>query len=99
MPSTKQNPLRQLAELGQGFWYDDIRRQLLEDGSLKRLVDEDGLHGVTANPTIFEQAISAGTDYDVDIKALVEQGADANAIYERLATDDVRSACDILRPV
>ncbi|MHB8574898.1 MAG: bifunctional transaldolase/phosoglucose isomerase [Dehalococcoidia bacterium] len=99
MVTKQQNPLQQLADAGQAFWYDNIRRQFLQDGTLKKLVDEDGLRGVTANPTIFEQALSAGTDYDIDIKALVEQGADATAIYERLITDDVRSACDILRPV
>jgi len=94
----KENPLRQLAAAGQGFWYDNIRRLFLKDGTLQKLVRNDGLRGVTANPTIFEAAIS-GEDYDADIRELVEAGGDATAIYERLATDDVRSACDILRPV
>src|SRR5437764_811808 len=95
----KRNPLIQLAEHGQAFWYDNIRRQLLVDGSLKKLVDEDGLRGVTANPTIFEQAVAAGADYDEEIRGLTRAGADPNAMYERLITDDVRSACDILRSV
>src|SRR5690348_17246691 len=78
--AAETNPLKQLAEHGQSFWYDNIRRQLLTDGSLKKLVDEDGLSGVTANPTIFEQAIAAGSDYDDDVRTLTQQGADPNAI-------------------
>lgn len=95
---TNGNPLQQLADAGQAFWYDNIRRKFLQDGTLKALVVNDGLRGVTANPTIFEQAIASGTDYDSAIRELVAGGSDANAIYERLITDDVRSACDILRP-
>ena len=99
MASTSKNPLQKLADAGQAFWYDNIRRSYLQDGTLQKLIDDDGLRGVTANPTIFEHAISAGHDYDADIRMLVAKGADANRIYERLATDDVRSACDLLRPV
>ncbi len=99
MAAKKENPLQQLAAHGQGFWYDNIRRKFLRDGTLAGLRDNDGLRGVTANPTIFQHAIAAGDDYDGQIRELAAKGADPNAIYERLATDDVRTACDILRPV
>jgi len=99
MAEKKQNPLRQLWQEGQSFWYDNIRRKLLLDGSLKRLVEEDGLRGVTSNPTIFAHAVAAADDYDDQIAELARQGLDADAIYERLMTDDIRMACDILRPV
>ncbi|HLZ71406.1 MAG TPA: bifunctional transaldolase/phosoglucose isomerase [Dehalococcoidia bacterium] len=99
MAAKKLNPLQQLAVHGQGFWYDNIRRKFLQDGTLAGLRDNDGLRGVTANPTIFQHAIAAGDDYDDQIREMARKGADPNAIYERLATDDVRTACDILRPV
>ena len=93
------NPLLQLREQGQSVWLDFIRRKLLLDGGLARHRDEDGIRGVTANPTIFAQAIGAGDDYDEQIRELVEQGVDPADIFERLAVDDVRHATGILRPV
>src|SRR6185437_3984296 len=95
----KVNPLRQLLVEGQSFWYDNMRRKLLRDGSLKKLVDEDGLRGVTSNPTIFANAVAAADDYDADIETFTGQKLDIKAMYERLVTDDIRNACDILRPV
>jgi transaldolase / glucose-6-phosphate isomerase len=95
----KMNPLRQLLVEGQSFWYDNMRRKLLLDGSLKKLVDEDGLRGVTSNPTIFASAVAAADDYDADIEAFTRQNLDIKAMYERLVADDIRNACDILRPV
>lgn len=99
MAEKKKNPLQQLWDEGQSFWYDNSRRKLLLDGSLKRLVEEDGLRGVTSNPTIFAHAVAAADDYDDEIEQLARQGLDALAICERLITDDIRMACDILRPV
>ncbi len=99
MPAKTKNPLRELAEHGQAFWYDNMRRKLLLDGSLAKLRDDDGLRGVTSNPTIFQHAISAADDYDEQIRDLVGKGADANTIYDALAVKDVQTACDIMRPV
>jgi transaldolase/glucose-6-phosphate isomerase len=94
------NPLKQLSSYGQSPWLDFIRRSYVEDGSLKRLVDEDGLGGVTSNPSIFEKAMGSGTDYDTQFKALAASGEhDANSLYETMAVDDIRHAADVLRPV
>lgn len=91
------NPLQRLAELGQSFWYDNIRRELLRSGELKRLVTEDGLRGVTSNPTIFEKAISGSTDYDDSIRGLLDRSPED--IFLELELQDIRDAADVLRPV
>ncbi|MBI4785510.1 MAG: bifunctional transaldolase/phosoglucose isomerase [Chloroflexi bacterium] len=93
------NPLKQLQVLGQSVWLDSIRRGQILSGELQKLVDEDGLRGETANPTIFEKAIGGSTDYDGTIQELVKQGKSAQEIYETIALDDVRMACDVFRPV
>ncbi|HZR68457.1 MAG TPA: transaldolase [Burkholderiales bacterium] len=94
------NPLRALREHGQSVWLDFLSRRFIADGSLKRLVDEDGLAGVTSNPTIFEKAIAGGADYDVSVQdAQRRPGLDAVGLYERLAVEDIRRAADVLRPV
>jgi transaldolase len=93
------NPLRQLAELGQSVWYDYITRDLLRSGELERLIREDGLCGMTSNPTIFEKAIADSQLYDDDIRRLTEQGRNPSEIFEALAVADVRSACDVFLPV
>ena len=83
---------------GQSPWLDFIRRNMLNDGGLQGYVDR-GIRGVTANPTIFAQAIAAGDDYDAQIRALLEEGVPAAEMFERIAIDDIRKACDILAPV
>ncbi len=83
---------------GQSPWLDFIRRNMLNDGGLQGYVDR-GIRGVTANPTIFAQAIAAGDDYDAQIRALLEEGVPPPDMFERIATDDIRKACDILAPV
>jgi len=83
----------------QSPWLDFIRRNMLNDGGLKRYVEEDGIRGVTANPTIFAQAIGAGDDYDEQITDLVRQGIPPEDLFEKLAITDIRHAADILRPV
>ena len=83
----------------QSPWLDYIRRNMLEDGGLKRYVEQDGIRGVTANPTIFEKAIGAGDDYDEQIAELVRKGTEPRNLFEQLAITDIRHACDILRPV
>jgi transaldolase len=92
-----QNPLVQLAQLGQSPWYDFITRDLIESGTLGRLIADDGLRGMTSNPTIFEKAISSSADYDEDIRAAVDQAAPA--IFETIAVADVRAACDAFLPL
>src|SRR5258706_543263 len=95
-----KNRLKDLARLGQSIWLDYIRRSLITSGELKRLVDEDGLGGVTSNPAIFEKAITGSTDYtDVLAELQQQKGLDAKALYERLAIRDIQDAADVLRPV
>ena len=94
------NPLLQLAAAGQSVWLDYIHRRILADGELKRLIEQDGVTGVTSNPSIFEQAIGQGTDYDDPLRKLLEEGVEKPAeLYERLAIADVQAAADQLRPV
>lgn len=89
--------LRGLAEYGQSYWLDDLSRTMLNSGELKRLVDDEGLSGVTSNPVIFRTAIESSSDYDSRIQD--SGAAPANTIYETLIVGDVRDACDVLRPV
>jgi transaldolase len=94
----KMTKLHELAELGQSIWLDYISRSLIASGELQKLVDQ-GLRGVTSNPSIFEQAIAGSADYDEDLNRLVRDGKSVAEIYEDLAMADIRSAADILRPV
>ena len=93
------NPLVELHAYGQSFWYDNIRRKFLEDGTLKRLIDEDGLRGMTSNPSIFEKAMTGDDAYKPAIEQGIKQKLTAEEIYESMAFDDIRRACDTLRPV
>jgi transaldolase len=90
--------LHELAELGQAIWLDYIRRSFITSGELQELVDQ-GLRGVTSNPSIFEKAIAGSADYDEDLSSLVSSGKSAAEIYEALTMEDIRSAADVLRPV
>src|SRR5580692_2592292 len=100
-PSTHvQNRLTKLAQFGQSVWLDNIRRDLLTSGGLKRMVEEDGLGGVTSNPAIFEKAIVGSTDYtDLLAKLQQDKDLDAKAIYEHIAILDIQDAADVLRVV
>ncbi len=93
------HPLVRLGALGQSPWYDFITRDLVRSGELARLIREEGLLGMTSNPTIFEKAITSSTDYDDDIATLARRGAAAGEIVEALAVADVQAACDVFRPV
>jgi transaldolase/glucose-6-phosphate isomerase len=94
------NPLKNLLKFGQSVWLDYIRRNLITTGELKRLVDEDGLRGMTSNPSIFEKAIAASTDYADLLKSLKSRtDLDAKGRFEVLAIRDIQDAADILRPV
>ena len=93
------NPLLELAPRGQSPWLDDLRREYFTAGTLQRLIDSDGLRGVTSNPTIFDRAISASTAYDADIRAAVADRLDAGQAFERLAIAEIQRACDLFRPL
>jgi len=95
----KNNPLKQLGTLGQSIWLDDIRRDMITGGGIRHLIEEDGLRGITSNPSIFEKAIADSHDYDKDIRAMALNGTGAKEIYEALSQGDVRSAADEFRPL
>ncbi len=92
------NPLVRLGQLGQSPWYDFITRDLVRSGRLGRLIADDGLLGMTSNPSIFEKAVAASTDYDEDIRQLAGEGLDPKGIFETIAIADVRAACDAFLP-
>lgn len=92
--------LRKLGEAGQAVWLDFVSREFLGQGGLEKLVREDGLTGVTSNPSIFEKAMGHGSDYDESLQAfLAKADADVVDVYEHLAIEDIRVAADTLRPV
>ncbi len=91
------NPLVDIRRLDQSLWLDFISRKVLQDGELKRRIDEDALRGVTSNPAIFEKAIGGSADYDDTITEQARQGKSAEEIYEGLAVADVQAACDLFR--
>jgi len=95
MPSA----ITQLNDFGQSPWYDNLARSLLRDGGLQRLIDDDGIRGVTSNPTIFEKAMGTGTDYDEGLKACAAAGMSIEDSYWHLVTEDVGHAADLFRPV
>jgi len=93
-----ENPLRQLNRLGQSVWFDYIRRWEMVGGHLKQLIDQDGLSGVTSNPSIFEKAVAGSNDYDEVIQRLAREGKEAPLIFETLAVEDIRMAADLFLP-
>ncbi|MCP5044233.1 MAG: transaldolase [bacterium] len=94
------NPISKVQEFGQSIWYDTISRALVSSGELARLVEEDGVLGVTSNPAIFEKAIGGSADYDDQLRELVDQGiGDAITLFERLAISDIQMGCEAMRGV
>jgi transaldolase len=95
------NPLKQLLQHGQSVWLDSISRDLIKSGELKRLVTEDGLRGLTSNPTIFEQAIGHGSEYDDALRQLLRSNEKQSEkmLFEALSVEDIRMAADVLRSV
>jgi len=93
------NPLLQLKTQGQSVWYDTIDRAQLVSGLFKRLLDEDGIVGVTSNPTIFQKSISHGDAYDEQMTELIKQRKSTSEIYEALVIKDITTVADMLRPI
>jgi transaldolase/glucose-6-phosphate isomerase len=93
------NPLKALLEFGQSPWMDYIRRDLLTSGGLQKMIREDGLMGMTSNPTIFEKAITGSKDYSDILESPEAKKLDAKGVYERIAIRDVQDATDIFKPV
>src|SRR2546426_10906622 len=90
--------MQALIELGQSVWLDYLRRSMLQSGELQRMID-DGLRGMTSNPTIFEHAIGGSTDYDTALSRVAASPRTDREIFELLAVEDVRTAADLFRPV
>lgn len=93
------NPLIQLKDLGQSFWWDTLSRAGLRDGTVARMRDENGMRGITSNPAIFQKALAGSDAYDEDIARLAAAGHGVEEIFWSLAVDDIREACDLLGPV
>jgi transaldolase len=95
----RRSRLHELSELGQSVWIDFLSRQLLQSGELARMMEDDAVVGITSNPTIFQKAISAGDDYDEQLREVLAEEDDPKEVFLRLAVQDVQDACDVLRQV
>jgi transaldolase len=93
-----KSPLHELTEHGQSVWFDTLSRDLVQSGELARMMDEDAVTGVTSNPTIFQKALSDSTAYDDDLRSLLARTEDPREIFFSLALQDIRDACDVLKP-
>ena len=93
------NPLKALGEQGQSVWLDYMRRSLITSGELQRLIDNDGLKGLTSNPTIFQKAVEGSEDYDDLFQQWAPKGASGGDVFEVLAIRDIGDAARIFRPV
>ncbi len=93
------NPLKQLTSLGQSVWLDMIQRSILTNGELKKLIDEDGLGGMTSNPTIFEKAIGHTSEYDAQIAEVSQGGTSRDDVYDAVVIKDIGDAADVFRKV
>ena len=91
--------LHELSARGVSVWVDSLSREMLETGELERLMREDAVVGVTSNPTIFEKALSTGEWYDEQLRAELERSDDTREVFFALAVEDIKRACDLLRPV
>ncbi|MGN6179355.1 MAG: transaldolase [Mucilaginibacter sp.] len=94
-----ENRVKQIHSFGQSIWLDFIDREIIKSGKLKKLMEEDGVRGVTSNPAIFEKAITSGTDYDADIKELAKTTSDNEELFFKLAIKDIQAATDIFKGV
>jgi transaldolase len=87
---------KKLKEAGQSLWLDNIQRRELHDGTLQRMMEHDGICGITSNPTIFMNAVAKSTDYDQQIQELAKTGAPPAQMYHRITTEDIRNAAAIM---
>ena len=94
-----KNPLLVLESFGQSIWLDFLRRNALDNGEIQKLIKQDGVSGLTSNPSIFEKAIAGSYDYDNDIRAMALEGKNIQEIYEALTVEDIRRAADLFRPI
>lgn len=93
------NPLMKIQQHGQSIWLDYLHRRILDSGELERLIEEDGIRGVTSNPAIFQKAIGDSNVYDPEIRRLADRGNDTDAIYRALIVEDIQRAADLFRPL
>lgn len=93
------NHILEIGQYGQSIWMDNLTRDLIQSGELKKMVEGGGIRGITSNPAIFEKAIAGNKIYDADIEKGIRAGLPTNEIYESLVFDDIRHACDIFRPI
>jgi transaldolase len=93
------NKIKQIQALGQSIWLDSFDREMLDSGKLKNMIEEDGISGITSNPSIFEKAISKSTDYDADIRSLLQKKKNYDALFFSLAVNDIQRACDLFDPI
>ncbi|RMF99691.1 MAG: transaldolase [Nitrospirae bacterium] len=95
------NPLKELIRYGQSFWYDNISREIIDSGELKRMIEEEGLRGVTSNPSIFYKAIKSTNAYDDELLRIINQSPDIDnkTLFFELAIKDIKDACNLLLPV
>jgi transaldolase len=93
------NNLIDLLDYGQSYWLDNLTREKINNGEIKKRVTEQGLRGITSNPSIFNKAFTSGNEYDEQIETLAKEGKSAQEIYEALTVKDVQDACDILKPI
>ncbi|OGS40914.1 MAG: transaldolase, partial [Elusimicrobia bacterium RIFOXYD12_FULL_66_9] len=96
---TRKNPLRDLHRFGVSVWYDYVSRSLISSGELSRLIKDDGVRGVTSNPSIFEKAIGSSCDYDDAIRRHGRPGQAPVELFEKLAIEDIAAACDLFGPL
>ena len=94
-----QNPLLGLETLGQSVWLDFLRRNALDNGEIQGLIDQDGVSGLTSNPSIFEKAIAGSHDYDNAIRSMALEGKGVEEIYAALTIEDIQRAADLFRPI
>src|SRR5690606_25176542 len=93
------DPLLELHKYGQGYWLDNLTRGMIRSGQLQKMVQEEGLRGITSNPAIINKAISGSTDYDDQIESLTREGKRVDEVYEAVTIEDVQDACNLLYPV
>src|SRR5882757_8227775 len=95
----QNNKVKSIRDFGQSIWLDFFDRKIMDSGELKRLIEDDGVSGVTSNPTIFEKAISGSSDYKEDILSLSQQKMKIDDIFFGLAVKDIKHAADFFIPV